>query len=63
MSGGVGLLCRDNATDYSRFRKEVFKIDIAPLPKSLTLSHADAELNFHAKLVVGQAPTPSQTGQ
>jgi hypothetical protein len=51
MSGGVGLVKRDNAADYARFRREVFKIDAAPLPKSLTLSQSDSELNFAAKLI------------
>lgn len=50
MSGGVGLARRDDAADYARFRKEAFKIDLAPLPKSLSLSQSDAELNLRAKL-------------
>src|SRR5688572_2616294 len=54
MSGGVGLVRRDNAAQYARFRREVFKIDFAPLPKSLELSQADSELNGMAKLVVAR---------
>ena len=50
MSGGIGLIRRDHAKDYARFRREVFKIDVAPLTKSLALSQADFELNLGAKL-------------
>jgi len=53
MSGGVGLVKRDKAADYVRFRREVFGIDLAPLPKSLSLSKFDAELNARARLVAG----------
>jgi hypothetical protein len=52
MSGGIGLARRDHAAEYARFRKEVFKIDMAPLPRSLALSQSDSELNFAAKLAV-----------
>ena len=53
MSGGVGLLRRDKAADYVRFRRQVFEIDLAPLPKSLTLSRIDSARNLRAKLAVG----------
>jgi hypothetical protein len=53
MSGGIGLVRRDSAADYARFRKEVFKIEMAPLPRSLALSQNDSELNVAAKLVAG----------
>ena len=53
MSGGVGLLRRDHAADYSRLRREIFGIDLAPLPKSLVLSEADAVRNAQARLVTG----------
>ena len=51
MSGGVGLIQRDHAADYSAYRKSVFNVDQAPLPKSLVLSRTDAERNAHAKVV------------
>jgi hypothetical protein len=51
MSGGIGLVRRDNAAEYARFRKEVFQIEAAPLPRSLALSNYDSELNVAAKLV------------
>jgi hypothetical protein len=51
MSGGVGLLQRDGAADYSLYRRNVFEVDQVPLPRSLALSAADAERNAHAKVV------------
>jgi hypothetical protein len=50
MSGGIGLARRDHVTEYARFRREVFKIEAAPLPRSLILSRSDYELNVGAKL-------------
>jgi hypothetical protein len=45
MSGGIGLVRRDSDAEYARFRKEVFKIEMAPLPKSLALSQNDSKEN------------------
>src|SRR5688572_32539174 len=52
MSGGIGLVRRDNSADYAQFRREIFKIDAAPLPKSLALSRSDSELNLAARLAI-----------
>jgi len=51
MSGGIGLVRRDHVAEYAPFRREVFRIDAAPLPRSLALSQSDHELNVGAKLV------------
>jgi len=52
MTGGVGRVRRDSASDYSTLRLRVFGVDRVPLPKSLALSKADEALNRSAKLVL-----------
>ncbi|HLH31949.1 MAG TPA: B12-binding domain-containing radical SAM protein [Terriglobia bacterium] len=52
MSGGVGLVQKDSAADYLEFRKKQFNLERIPLPKSLELSAADAELNRRVKLAI-----------
>lgn len=52
MAGGIGSVCLDRAEDYKAMRRRVFGIDLAPLPRSLSLSRADQEINRKAKLVV-----------
>jgi radical SAM superfamily enzyme YgiQ (UPF0313 family) len=51
MSGGIGRVRVDSLSDYQEFRRNRFGVDLAPLPKSLTLSQADAELNRRVKIV------------
>jgi hypothetical protein len=50
MSGGIGRVRIDSAADYRELRRRQFDIDRAPLPKSLELSRADAELNRRVRL-------------
>ena len=50
MSGGIGKVHLDSASDYREIRKNRFDVDLVPLPKSLALSKADAELNRRAKI-------------
>jgi hypothetical protein len=52
MAGGVGRVRLDRAADYLPLRRRVFGLDHAPLPRSLTLSRADLEINRRARLVV-----------
>ena len=52
MSGGISRIRLDSAADYRNLRKQQFDIDRAPLPKSLELSKADAELNRRVKLLI-----------
>jgi radical SAM superfamily enzyme YgiQ (UPF0313 family) len=52
MSGGISRVHLDSAADYRNLRKQQFDIDQAPLPKSLELSKADADLNRRVKLVI-----------
>jgi radical SAM superfamily enzyme YgiQ (UPF0313 family) len=52
MAGGVSRVRLDSAADYRELRLKQFDIDLAPLPKSLELSKADAELNRRVKLVM-----------
>jgi len=52
MAGGTGRVRSDHAEDYRALRRRVFDISLAPLPRSLALSPADAEINRKAKLVV-----------
>jgi len=52
MSGGVGYVSLDRASDYSALRREYYDIDLAPLPSSLQLSEGDERLNRMAKLIV-----------
>ena len=51
MSGGIGKVQLDSDSDYREIRKNRFDVDLVPLPKSLALSKADAELNHRAKIV------------
>jgi radical SAM superfamily enzyme YgiQ (UPF0313 family) len=52
MSGGVGRIRRDSASDYRRLRRARYDLEMAPLPRSLELSKSDAELNRRVKLVL-----------
>jgi radical SAM superfamily enzyme YgiQ (UPF0313 family) len=52
MSGGVSRVHRDSDADYREFRKKQFQLEQVPLPKSLELSKADAELNRRVKLAI-----------
>ena len=52
MSGGVGKVRRDSVADYLELRKKQFGFDLVPLPKSLGLSKADAELNRRVKTAI-----------
>jgi len=40
MAGGLGIVKRDSAADYLRFRKKTFALEKLSLPASLTLTHA-----------------------
>jgi hypothetical protein len=48
MSGGVDRLRVDSAADYADLRRDIYDIDIAPLPDSLRLSSHDEMLNRQA---------------
>lgn len=52
MAGGSFRVRRDRAGDYAALRRRIFDVDLVPLPRSLTLSPADQELNRRAKLAV-----------
>jgi radical SAM superfamily enzyme YgiQ (UPF0313 family) len=52
MAGGVLRVCRDSASDYRHLRRKYYGLDLVPLPKSLDLSPADAELNRKARIAV-----------
>ena len=52
MAGGVARVRVDREADYRELRHRVFGIDRVSLPKSLTLSGADAQLNRTAKLAL-----------
>jgi hypothetical protein len=52
MSGGIARVCVDSSSDYRDLRKQQFGVEQVPLPKSLQLSAADAELNRKAKLAI-----------
>lgn len=45
MSGGVGRVLRDRMDDFLALRRETFGFELAPLPRSLQLSAAEAALN------------------
>jgi hypothetical protein len=45
MSGGVGRVRRDRVGDFLALRRETFGFELAPLPRSLQLSAAEAALN------------------
>jgi hypothetical protein len=50
MAGGIGRVRLDGVADYLPLRRKVFGFDLAPLPKNLALSPADAMINHTAKL-------------
>ena len=52
MSGGVSRVQVDSWCDYRELRRRRFGLDLVPLPKSLELSQADAELNRQAKIAI-----------
>ena len=52
MSGGIGRVRLDSDSDYRELRRDRFDVDLVPLPKSLTLSKADEELNRRAKIAI-----------
>jgi Radical SAM superfamily len=49
MSGGIGRVVVDSVSAYQELREKQFGFAQAPLPKSLQLSKADAELNRRVK--------------
>jgi hypothetical protein len=50
MAGGVGRVRRDHSDQYRALRRRVFGLDLAAIPRSLSLSASDEELNRGAKL-------------
>jgi len=52
MSGGVADVHIDSVSAYEDLRQKQFGFRQLPLPKSLRLSKADAELNRRAKLAI-----------
>jgi hypothetical protein len=52
MSGGVGRVRVDTDADYRELRRERFGVSQVPLPMSLQLSAADAELNRRVKIAI-----------
>jgi radical SAM superfamily enzyme YgiQ (UPF0313 family) len=50
MSGGIGRVRADSVEEYRPLRRLFFGVDLVPLPSSLALSAADAELNRHVKI-------------
>jgi len=52
MSGGVSRVLIDSIGDYRELRQKQFGFEQVPLPKSLELSNADAELNRRAKVAI-----------
>jgi hypothetical protein len=48
MSGGVDRLRIDNVSDYISLRRQIYDIDLAPLPDNLVLSSHDENLNRQA---------------
>ncbi|PYS51941.1 MAG: hypothetical protein DMG13_17555 [Acidobacteria bacterium] len=52
MSGGVCRVRVDSWSDYRELRRSRFGLDLVPLPKSLELSQADAELNRRVKIAI-----------
>ena len=53
MSGGMFRVRCDSAADYRELRRSRYGLDLVPLPKSLVLSQADAELNRKVKIATG----------
>ena len=52
MSGGIGSVLVDSVSSYRDLRARQFGLEQVPLPKSLQLSRADAELNARVKLAI-----------
>jgi radical SAM superfamily enzyme YgiQ (UPF0313 family) len=52
MSGGIGRVQVDKTDDYRLLRRRFFDVDLAPLPRSLSLSQADADLNRKVKIAI-----------
>jgi hypothetical protein len=52
MSGGISRVRIDSSKDYEELRRNRFGVDLIPLPKSLALSKADAELNRRVKIAI-----------
>ncbi len=52
MSGGICRVRLDSSSDYRDLRRSQFGIDLAPLPKNLELSPADAALNHRVKIAI-----------
>ena len=52
MSGGVGRVRVDSFANYRHLRRKQFGFEQVPLPKSLELSKADAELNRRVKIAI-----------
>jgi hypothetical protein len=50
MSGGIGRVRADSVDDYLPLRRRYFDVDLVPLPASLALSAADAEMNRNVKI-------------
>lgn len=48
MSGGIDRFQVDSAGDYLALRRDLFEVDLVPLPDSLQLSEHDVELNRKA---------------
>jgi hypothetical protein len=52
MSGGIGRVRRDSFDDYRTLRINQFGFEQIPLPKSLQLSRADADLNRRVNIAI-----------
>ena len=52
MSGGINRVRVDSFSDYRDLRKQQFGLEEIPLPNSLQLSKADADLNRRVKLAI-----------
>jgi hypothetical protein len=52
MSGGVGRVRKDSAQDYHELRRKQFGSEHIPLPRSLALAKADADLNRRVKIAI-----------
>jgi len=52
MSGGIGRVRADSFADYRELRQKQFGYEQIPLPQSLELSKADAELNRKVKIAI-----------
>jgi radical SAM superfamily enzyme YgiQ (UPF0313 family) len=50
MSGGMGKLNLDHADNYIQLRKQVFDVELVPLPNNLVLSNTKVKINKIKKL-------------